>query len=314
MNHESPSEKEKGRVASWVASYYLLAEGNDVKTVARLRGISRQAVEKHLRVILNKRLLERIPSYPFLYQVKPHGDKPEATPPMGSATLPPSKIKIHCGKAENIGSLPHRFGVIFSIVGKQPNLNYKKSGWATYKRESHTLQVSKNSVIIWMKAFYHGTVDNILDTAFNAALDIAARHSAEIGIESLAFKRILPGAEWAFSEELSQKIAAIIGIRKGDRITFAKTELKYWDSTHKKQIELNMEKNSPIEQPTIAMRNLEQAALNWPEMQKTVSDLVKDRVNEQKTIAGLVDLGKVLTENNVVIKTELMMIQDKLKR
>lgn len=215
QNHDNPPIKKK------VVIYNLLMEGYHASRIAKLLKISKQAVAKHIKVLVRAGKIKQISNKPALYAKVLHDNPP----------LKPVRYDNPTG-TQKPTILPHHYGAIFAMVGK-PNLNYDRYGKAhDIKQASYATQFGRYKVQIWLKSFRGVSPKEIRENAFQDIMALANKYQAKYEIK-LTLIKINTNIEWVIEdEETSKKIADSIGLERGEGRLVANVWHKNGDSTH----------------------------------------------------------------------------------
>lgn len=224
----------------------FLKEGYPISKAAKKLGIARRTAYRWARRAVEEKLIEPTCAWPLLFRPK---------------TKNGTHLKLVPNVPQEPLGIPHKYGATFIQLGR-PHVLYDSRGKFTSKEGSHTVQFARSKAQIWIKHFRGLEAKEILANAYEDLMTLATHYSAKFGI-TLTLDRLFNGLEWVMiSKETSEKANDLLEI--GQKKELAGTLVKYDDSSHRGQIEINRLQGYPEHLPTVYWHNLEYLVTRGP--------------------------------------------------
>jgi len=214
----------------------LFCEGHSLSKIAKLTGLSVEAIRKQAKKYEREGIIERVSKYPAAYQRKFQFQPPL----MAVGEFQPTPT-----------ILPNKFGALCAQVGRLPKERYDAWGKAYDGDACHKIQFGKNKCQIWLKSGFIGTTpDELKANGIRQLRAYADLYSKTYGIQ-ISILRIYDDIEWVVvSRKTSKSMADKAGIPQGGKVEVAGAIQKFGDFSHPHNFQINMKPNGNPKIPT----------------------------------------------------------------
>lgn len=201
----------------------LLLEGHSASKIAKMKGISRQAVAKYIQRLVEDKEIRAVKSWPVQY-VKVIKETDDNPPPQAV----PNDNPINTGAT----MLPHHYGGVFSWAGKPP-FQFNRFGHFKDIHPAYTGDFGRHyKAQIWIKSFMGADTMEVRRNAFRSLQAQVRTYERQYGLK-MTLLHLHKGAEWAMvDQELSDSVAAANGLKKNQEMLVDGVRHKNGDSSH----------------------------------------------------------------------------------